>query len=111
MRETGETKLKLEAEGEGIGKGNERNELLNFNDTEAVNVHITLVKCGKILVPHINGANQLVCRLASSPDRFPIGTESDSMKQPIPCLRVFNRRAHGFSSHNGTGKKAMNRRL
>ncbi|GBN26174.1 hypothetical protein AVEN_30609-1 [Araneus ventricosus] len=69
MGETGETKLKVEGEGEGVGKENERNKLLNSNDTEAVNVHITYVKCGKLLYPHVNSANQLICRVASSPKK------------------------------------------
>jgi len=63
-QDAGETKLKVVGEGGGVGKGNERNKLLNFNDTETVNVHITWVKCGKFLILHGNGANQLICRLA-----------------------------------------------
>jgi len=37
-QDVGETKLKMAGERGGVGK---RNKLLNFNDTEAVNVHIT----------------------------------------------------------------------
>lgn len=42
-QDAGETKLKVEGEGERerVGKGNERHKLFNFNDAEAVNVHIT----------------------------------------------------------------------
>jgi len=40
-QDVGETKLKMAGERGGVGKRNERNKLLNFNDTEAVNVHIT----------------------------------------------------------------------
>lgn len=67
-KDAGETKLKVEGEkqgeGEGVGEGNERSKLLNFNDTEYVNVHITYIKCGKLPIPHVNGADQLICRLA-----------------------------------------------
>lgn len=38
-QDAGETKLKVEVEGEmeGVGKEKERNKLLSFNDTEAIN--------------------------------------------------------------------------
>lgn len=51
-----------EEKGEGLEKRNQRNKILNFNDMEAINVHIMFVKCGKILISHTNRANQIFCR-------------------------------------------------
>lgn len=50
-------------DGLGIRKGIERNKLLNFNNKEVVNVHNGWIKCEKLLIPHIKGENQLICRL------------------------------------------------
>ncbi|GIY93101.1 hypothetical protein CEXT_359541 [Caerostris extrusa] len=51
-------------------------------------MHITLIKCGKLMIPHINRANQLICRLTRNSPKY-LTTKGDySTKEKATNLKI-----------------------